>query len=548
MGKSTFEAENETFTEENGENPLPVCVSPEVQNTIDKVLSSEDPLDKADFNSIEYINGIFPSEQSLSNIDDVLNRMKAKIRQLDEEIRIVVRGQNTVEKAGKESLEEAKHVISLLTARIIEMKAQAKKSEEMVNEITCDIKQLDNAKKNLTSSIIMLNNLHILVEGVDKLEEATSKREYAQVAAVLQSVIDVLNQLEKHKHIPHIRVLATKVENIRIKLSEQIVSDFHVTIEGPNSKHSVSQNQLRLLAEACLVVSSLDLKVKNDILNWFVNLELLEYKALFQENQDIAWLDKIEKRYNWLKKHLMEFEDRFGRMFPIDWEVSECIAVEFCKITANELSKVMCNRQSEINVKLLLYAIGKTVVFENLLSQRFAHSTFEDSKRVIFPGLISNCFEQHLHIYVEAQSENLSKLIEQFVDEYQKSKKADIVNAEVLSSAGILFTQYKHCLVQCVQLSTRKPLVSLATTFQKYLREYAHKILQNNLPRVGVSSISASAISSSGGVLSAATSAAGILQSFLKEGDTTRYSKNELCQICSILLTSNYCLETIQQL
>jgi hypothetical protein len=40
-----------------------------------------------------------------------------------------------------------------------------------VNEITCDIKQLDNAKRNLTTSIIMLNNLHILVEGTDKLQQ-----------------------------------------------------------------------------------------------------------------------------------------------------------------------------------------------------------------------------------------------------------------------------------------------------------------------------------------------------------------------------------------
>ncbi|RWS10752.1 vacuolar protein sorting-associated protein 53-like protein, partial [Dinothrombium tinctorium] len=514
------------------------------------VLSSDDPLDKADFNPIDYINGIFPTEQSLSNIDDVLNRMKAKIRQLDEEIRVVVRGQNNVEKAGKEALEEAKQVIAQLTSRIIEMKAQAKKSEQMVNEITCDIKQLDNAKKNLTSSIIMLNNLHILVEGVDKLEEATQKREYAQAAAILQSVVDVLNQLENHKHIPHIRVLAHKVETIRLKLAEQIIADFHSTFEGPNSKHSISHNQLRLLAEACLVVSSLDSRVKHDILTWFVNLELLEYKALFQENQDIAWLDKIEKRYNWLKKHLMEFEDRFGKMFPIDWEVSECIAIEFCKVTANELCKVMSNRLSEINVKLLLYAIGKTVTFENLLTQRFSRSiSYErkDIKQISFSGLISHCFEQHLNIYVDAQSENLSKLIEQFVDEYQKTKNNEILSAEVFPSAGILFTQYKHCLVQCVQLSTRKPLVSLTTTFQKYLREYAHRILQNNLPRVGGPSLATSSLSS-GGVLSAATSAAGILQSLLKEGEVTRFTKSELCQICSILLTSNYCLETVQQL
>ena len=95
--------------------------------------------------------------------------MKEKIRHLDQEIRIVVRGQSDVEQEGRHALMEAKRVISTLTLRIAEIKEQAQKSEQMVNEITGDIKQLDNAKRNLISSITMLNNLHILVEGVNKL-------------------------------------------------------------------------------------------------------------------------------------------------------------------------------------------------------------------------------------------------------------------------------------------------------------------------------------------------------------------------------------------
>ena len=39
-----------------------------------------------------------------------------------------------------------------------------------VKEITRDIKQLDHAKRNLTSSITTLNHLHMLVGGVDSLE------------------------------------------------------------------------------------------------------------------------------------------------------------------------------------------------------------------------------------------------------------------------------------------------------------------------------------------------------------------------------------------
>ena len=39
-----------------------------------------------------------------------------------------------------------------------------------VKEITRDIKQLDHAKRHLTSSITTLNHLHMLVGGVDTLQ------------------------------------------------------------------------------------------------------------------------------------------------------------------------------------------------------------------------------------------------------------------------------------------------------------------------------------------------------------------------------------------
>lgn len=73
-------------------------------------------------------------------------------------------------------------------------------------------------------------------------------------------------------------------------------------------------------------------------MRWFINLQLNEYQHLFQENQDTAWLDKIDKRYAWLKRHLLELEERLGNMFPTNWEVSERITVEFCNMTKYVLS------------------------------------------------------------------------------------------------------------------------------------------------------------------------------------------------------------------
>lgn len=72
-------------------------------------------------------------------------------------------------KDGKAELEEAQRFIKCLFSQIKELKQKADNSEEIVKEITLDIKQLDCAKKNLTTSITTLNNLHMLVSGIESL-------------------------------------------------------------------------------------------------------------------------------------------------------------------------------------------------------------------------------------------------------------------------------------------------------------------------------------------------------------------------------------------
>lgn len=129
-----------------------------------------DPLDQPNFNVVDHINTLFPTEQSLSNIDEVVNKIENKIHTIDKEIRSVVRGQTNVGQDGRAALEDAQKVIKQLFIHIKDIKDKAEQSEEAVKEITRDIKQLDFAKKNLTASITALNHLHMLVEGVDNLK------------------------------------------------------------------------------------------------------------------------------------------------------------------------------------------------------------------------------------------------------------------------------------------------------------------------------------------------------------------------------------------
>ncbi|XP_030143688.4 vacuolar protein sorting-associated protein 53 homolog isoform X1 [Taeniopygia guttata] len=552
-------------------------LAPAVQAAIEQVFPSQDPLDRADFNAVEYINALFPTEQSLANIDEVVNKIRLKIRRLDDNIRTVVRGQTNVGQDGRQALEEAQKAIQQLFGKIKDIKDKAEKSEQMVKEITRDIKQLDHAKRHLTTSITTLNHLHMLAGGVDSLEAMTRRRQYGEVANLLQGVVNVLEHFNKYMGIPQIRQLSERVKAAQNELGQQILADFEEAFPSQGTKRTGGPSNV--LRDACLVANVLDPRIKQEIIKKFIKQHLSEYLVLFQENQDVAWLDKIDRRYAWIKRQLVDYEEKYGRMFPAEWCMTERIAVDFCHVTRAELSKIMRTRAKEIEVKLLLFAIQRTTNFEGLLAKRFSGCTLADgtvqkkpevpppstnpfledetgaeTDEIVmeksdtdkpkkpkvpdnpFHGIVSKCFEPHLYVYIESQDKNLGELIDRFVADFkaQGPPKPNVdEGGAVLPSSADLFVYYKKCMVQCSQLSTGEPMIALTTIFQKYLREYAWKILSGNLPKT---------TSSSGGLT---------ITSLLKEkegSEVAKFTLEELCLICSILSTAEYCLATTQQL
>ncbi|XP_046936617.1 vacuolar protein sorting-associated protein 53 homolog [Lynx rufus] len=551
-------------------------LTPDVQLAIEQVFPSQDPLDRADFNAVEYINTLFPTEQSLANIDEVVNKIRLKIRRLDDNIRTVVRGQTNVGQDGRQALEEAQKAIQQLFGKIKDIKDKAEKSEQMVKEITRDIKQLDHAKRHLTTSITTLNHLHMLAGGVDSLEAMTRRRQYGEVANLLQGVMNVLEHFHKYMGVPQIRQLSERVKAAQTELGQQILADFEEAFPSQGTKRPGGPSNV--LRDACLVANILDPRIKQEIIKKFIKQHLSEYLVLFQENQDVAWLDKIDRRYAWIKRQLVDYEEKYGRMFPREWYMTERIAVEFCHVTRTELAKIMRTRAKEIEVKLLLFAIQRTTNFEGFLAKRFSGCTLTDGalKKLESPpqstnpfledepapemeelaiekgdldqpkkpkapdnpfhGIVSKCFEPHLYVYIESQDKNLGELIDRFVADFKAQgppKPNTDEGGAVLPSCADLFVYYKKCMVQCSQLSTGEPMIALTTIFQKYLREYAWKILSGNLPKT---------TSSSGGLT---------ISSLLKEkegSEVAKFTLEELCLICSILSTAEYCLATTQQL
>ncbi|KAH8298215.1 hypothetical protein KR018_011035, partial [Drosophila ironensis] len=536
-----------------------------------QVLKTDDPMDAPDFNTVDYINQLFPNEQSLAGIDETIQKMQCEVSLIDDNIRSVVRGQTNTGQDGQLALCEAQKVIGSLFSHIIDVKTRAERTEEMVKEITRDIKQLDCAKRNLTAAITTLNHLHMLVGGIESLNKLIERRSYGEILNPLQAITEVNQHFQQFSDIEEIKNLSQSVDKIQVTLAQQITEDFKEAFAAkPSGQTRLGLNQL---ADACKVMSVLDPKVKKELLKWFIAQQLEEYMHLFHENQDIAWLDKIDKRYAWLKRHLLDFEDKYGSVFPLDWEVSERITVEFCRQTREQLAQIMAKRTNEIDVRLLLFAINKTQAFEQLLSKRFTGVTLgapsAEPARVpssvpepstadavvatsVFHDQIGQCFKPHLDIYIRSIDRNLAELMDKFVEMSREPYKFAEAKTTVYPSSGDLFVFYKKCMVQCNQLSNEQPMYDLAMVFKKYLREYAAKVLEGSTPKL-VPATTGSSLGKSVSLLTRdmqnlSTAAGQVFHNFLKEGDTQRFSRDDLVRICCVLTTGEYCLETVQQL
>uniref|UniRef100_A0A8C6VRZ6 Vps53 N-terminal domain-containing protein n=1 Tax=Naja naja TaxID=35670 RepID=A0A8C6VRZ6_NAJNA len=413
-------------------------------------------------------------------------------------------------------------------------------------EITRDIKQLDHAKRHLTTSITTLNHLHMLAGGVDSLEAMTRRRQYGELANLLQGVVNVLEHFNKYMGIPQIRQLSERVKAAQNELGQQILADFEEAFPSQGTKRSAGPSNV--LRDACLVANVLDPRIKQEIIKKFI-----KHWAL-----DSFWPDTRSTGYAWIKRQLVDYEEKYGRMFPGEWCMTERMWISVILqggilLSPSPIFRNVCSGSfSPTPLKVQTKKPDPPPVSTNPFLEEESATDEEEtpSERLNidkpqkpkipnnpFHGIVSKCFEPHLYVYIESQDRNLGELIDRFVGDFkaQGPPKPNVdEGGAVLPSCADLFVYYKKCMVQCSQLSTGEPMIALTTIFQKYLREYAWKILSGNLPKT--------TNTSSGGLN---------ITSLLKEKDGSEVAKftlEELCLICSILSTAEYCLATTQQL
>ncbi|ROT84912.1 hypothetical protein C7M84_021891 [Penaeus vannamei] len=375
--------------------------------------------------------------------------------------------------------------------------------------------------------------------------------------------MNVLEHLNRYKHIPQVADLARQVEQIRGELEKQILEDFHRAFHGPNARRFAPTKEL---AEACLVVSELDPKVKKTIIEDVIKTQLAEYEVLFAGGESDAWLTKVDLRRKWLLKTAVEFEKTLAAMFPPSWQVPARLALAFCEVTRSQLSHAMELRPQDIDVGTLLHAHKIMSELESLLVRKYTSfqphdrtpkssvstnpfvedeqssktentNPFEEAASTVetlvspFSGAVCRCFQPYLKIYIESMDKRLNEQIEKFAND-MKSYKFEHIDAEesnVVPCCGELFTIYKNVLVEFSPWSWRV-----------WGRLYYRKIAPTKVLKVGAHPMPNIMKDIN---MKELTAVLAQVQTLWREGDTPKLSEDDVRRVCSVLVSAEYCEE-----
>lgn len=509
--------------EDNQSDLIAVEISEKVRKVIDGMGRTE--LCRGSMDVIEQINALFPTEQSLSHLDAVMVQIDRECAALDEELAELVQAHGNAGEGGDKALAEAHAAMAELEARVNSIRMKTQSSETVVQEMTRDIKQLDVAKRNLTSSIKTLHHLHILLTGVHSLGNWIEQRRYGDIASQLPAVLNVLQLFNSYMEVEQVKNVAEQLERLKQRLAIQLVQDLKSAFQAGSLNSSVT--------DMCRVASSLDPGVQADFCRWFCDHQLAEYAVLFGESESIAWIDKIDLRYRWFVQKLTEFEKSgMSKMFPPDWEMGRRLAFEFCNMTREMIEKMMSRRRSELDFKSLAHAINHTIMFEGLLTKRFpAKDNF------VFDKIIWRVFDKYMDVFVTAQKKNLDSFLEGCVTRIrsgaERVARETAPHAYPLPSSADMFLLLKKVIAESTKLSSNpNPLLrDLVDVLRGCLRGYAHGCLTAFLPS-----------------LSTASSSTSLLQTLLRDETAVHLTIDQQFFTCCILATADWCAETTLQL
>ncbi|PWN47993.1 hypothetical protein IE53DRAFT_389841 [Violaceomyces palustris] len=467
------------------------------------------------------IDQLFPNPESLLpyHIDAVQANLRQEIQQCQRRIeQLVQQLERQVDTASMSDIQEA---ISSLLNQLNLIREKARESENVVKEITSDIRSLDTAKGNVVSSMTALKRLQMLVNGTDQLQRLAETRRYREAASSLQAVKSLLESFSGYKGVERIALVWKQVNSLQANLRTAVMNDFeHFFLHDPGRPVKATS-----LPDAALVLDALGSDAKSSLIDWYCALQLREYRRIFRATDEAGQLDNVSRRFAWFRRVLKVHEEEHQSAFVPGWHVDRWLIRRFGEITREDLKSVLIRQQGKIQVSVLLEALNATLEFEGFVSRKYGipfeeviaspapPSTNQTAAGPSQPRSsastatapltnnssaqsLSTTFDPYLTIFVEAQDKVLSDMMSQYrrqgpmgstqpQDEQERGDQGASATSShvVLPSSTELFFFYRQALEQCARLSNREPFKELYEVYRKYLRVYADEVLRSALMR-----------------------------------------------------------------
>ena len=185
---------------------------------------------------------------------------------------------------------------------------------------------------------------------------------------MLRNTNDLMAHFEAYKDIPKVAELRARFSTIRTMLQANVFDDFsRIELAATDDTGRAAAQ----LGEAASVVDALEPGVRDELIRVLCSKELLAYGQIFSTSGDTAKLDRLERRYTWIRKTIRQKEESWA-VLPPQWGALQTMCVSLCKVTRAALGEILEAQSAHPDVASLLAALQRTLELERELTDKFA--------------------------------------------------------------------------------------------------------------------------------------------------------------------------------
>lgn len=168
-----------------------------------------------DYDPIEHLDQIFSHPSTLSSVSKAADLIRVCDSELEDDIYLLEEHQAVANAECMERMAASQAELSELFKKIEDVRERALQTEKNITDMTADIKQLDNTKKNLTLSMTALKRLQMLTTAYEQLTVLCKSRQYRECAQLLQAVIQLMAHFKSYRSIDEIAALSRNIADLQ---------------------------------------------------------------------------------------------------------------------------------------------------------------------------------------------------------------------------------------------------------------------------------------------------------------------------------------------